>query len=287
MKKFSMALALMAAMVMIAGTAMAVPFGDGGALLQKVLDAPSDYDWDGSGTIEPSELLSIGILSAGPNYPSSSVNVATDEIPDASDSYWNITGTGVSAATLIIELASFASSNIFGIYDAQNTNLKVPVFSGVHNEGDFATVSIKFDGSVWVVVQDLQGGTISGGDSGIDFGSGTFGYYLDSSSSANGGVWHSDSLLNADGQTDHLAVYQGTNDDTVLLPGNIAPGGLWTDQEYVLAWEDLTATVSDFDYTDMVLMVESVNPVPEPSTLFFLGFGLIGLAGIMRKKFKI
>ena len=87
-----------------------------------------------------------------------------------------------------------------------------------------------------------------------------------------------------------MYAYQGTGDTVEISPWD--PGD-WTDNEYVLAFEDLVATwtnqdgsqgTSDWDYTDFVVMVESVNPVPVPGAVLL---GILGLsaAGIKLRRF--
>ena len=198
----------------------------------------------------------------------SSVDVTTDYLSDTVDSYWSITGSGGSLATMIIELAGFAPGNIFGVYSGGNY---VQLFAGGDSKGDQVVLSIKLDGSVYV----------NFGDTGVDFTGNNFGYYLDSSYDENGGLWRSDTSLNDDGK-DHMFAYQGTNTDNVQI-AEWSPGW-WTNNEYVLAFEDLDASGADWDYTDMVVMVESVTPAPEPATMLLLGSGLIGLARFGRKK---
>jgi hypothetical protein len=269
MRKFLICLAVIMALTMIGGRAMAVPFGDGGVALQGVLDN----------------------ITVAPNPGVSSTNVLTDALSDSTDSLWAIHGSGGSVNTLIIELAQWANSNTFGIYDPTNSATRVQIFGGGAAAGSQALLSIWGDGSI----------LINFVDTGVDFAGNVFGYYLDSTLAPQpwtGGVWYSNTALNADGM-DHMAAYQGKDIDTVQIPP-FAPG-IWDDDEYILAFEDLHAqhwgngngvndgfpewSDTEPDFTDFVVMVESVDPIPEPATLLLLGLGLVGVAGLNRKKF--
>jgi len=249
MMKRKLLLAFCLSLFLSTTPAMAALFGDGtgtGAALDGVLDGI---------TVAPS-----------PTPGNSSVNVLTDEITEGLDKHWHTTGLGSTVSSMIVELAAFAPGNTFGVYDLADPTNKVEIFNGSDAAGAWTTLTV-FSNKDFYINGAYQS----------TFGSTWFGYYMDSSANAAGGVWYSDTGLNTDGM-DHLYAYQGTDTDTVSIPPFAA--GLWTDNEYILAWEDLAGVhpTSDRDFTDMVVMVESVVvPVPGAILLGMLGLGAVGI----------
>lgn len=248
MKKFLTILAVsVLGVFVVAGSAMAIPINPVGG---------------GGSEFSLQEILDdITVNPMG----DSSIDVNTDQIADESDSLWSITGSGGSVATFIIEISAYADSNSWGIYDPSDPTNSVEIFAGGNTAGDQVLLSILADGSV----------KTNGMDTGVDLANDVFGFYLNSPD----GTFYSETGLNAD-QADHMVAFQGNDLDKIQLPG-YAPG-TWTDNEYLFAWEDVSG-LGDWDYNDLVVMVESIEPIPEPGTVLLLGAGLIGLIGLGRK----
>ncbi|MBJ6801410.1 DUF4114 domain-containing protein [Geomonas sp. Red259] len=207
-----------------------------------------------------------GITEGG----TSRVNAFEDFFRDPGDALWTTGGTGSSSATMILEIAGNSSINSFGIYDASNKGNKAPLFNGYAGEG--TKVGFSFDENLRLTVANYTEQSFAN----YSFGSGTFGFYLDNGSE----TFYSDTSNNVDG-FDHMVAY-ASQGGQVRLPGS-STYTPWLQNEYVLGFED-TFGGGDSDYNDLVLMVESVAPVPEPGTLVLLGAGFFSLAVCAKRR---
>lgn len=222
-----------------------------------------------------------GITQGGAFYNVNTAQYLPDEM-------WEITASGASVTALVLELAGFAASNTFGIYDINNTANRLELFDGASTTGDKRVLSLS--GTTFEVI-DLSVPALLGS---ATFSSTLFGYYLDSSANVGGGIFYSQSSLNTNtsggngGTTDHMVAYRGN--DILQIDTDGAGGNgyaTFSSGEFILAFEDLNYnTGSDYNFADMVVLVESVIPVPEPAPLTLLGLGVMGLGALGLRKRK-
>ncbi len=103
------------------------------------------------------------------------INVITDQ--QALDESWHLSGL-VGVGNIVVELASFANQNRFGIYDVYNPSIRMQLFDGSASAGAQAEFTP------------------------VGFSSEFFGFYLDTPA----GLWFSQQVLNADGY-DHMVAF--------------------------------------------------------------------------------
>lgn len=213
------------------------------------------------------------------------INVYTDQqVPSA---YWAAASTGLSENKFVFEIAGNSAVNTFGIFDPADPTNRLQLFSGAATTGWSTQLQVFGTGQYIATYFDALGG-YQGQLTG-NFSTGNlFGYYI----GVPTGAFFSDTSLNESGGPTysngmpHMVAYAG-NGSTSLTIGSFT--GKFNGGEYLLAWEDLPWGASDLDYNDMVVLVESVHPVPEPTVLGMFGLGalLIGLfAGLRRRSWN-
>jgi hypothetical protein len=79
-----------------------------------------------------------------------------------------------------------------------------------------------------------------------------------------------------------MVAFQGAGQSADFL-GTGTGTAPWLSNEWVIAWEDLLYMRSDMDFNDLVMIVESVTPVPEPGSMWLLAAGLLGLFILRRR----
>jgi hypothetical protein len=212
------------------------------------------------GSGEPSLQTTFdGLLGAD------TVNVAAC-IADGADAIWSTAGQ-IGTVEIYVELSGNASSNTFGIYDPANGN-QIRIFEGNDSSNVLGIIQVSQLNGLWrarVRDSNVSGAEGTGWGAYSPLSSSAFGFYL---GTAANGTFYSETSKNTDG-VDHMYAY--------------GPLGGDFQGEHIIAWEDLF-NGQDRDYQDFVATLQDITPVPLPTAVWLLGSGLIGLAGVSRRR---
>lgn len=198
-----------------------------------------------------------GSLQAYLNSKGEAINVLTDQM---NAQVFSQSASGNALLTLMVTLTPGSNVDQVGIY---NGNAVIPglyfVLSAASGPGSFATLSFK-PGNLLVVNRFDAGANFISTTTYAGVDANNFGFYL----TTPAGTFFSQDARNPGGAAQMLA-YQGTG---------LNIGEWW------LCWEDIAvngpaataaaaaASVSDQDYDDAVLILESVNPLATvPATI--------------------
>lgn len=188
----------------------------------------------------PQVPVSGSSLQAYLNSVGESINVTTDQ---QDVQRWASTVSNNSTFTIQVELGSFAPNNAIGMYNAADA---VPaldlVFPGAATAGWFAVASFRSSPTRVIVNLFDAGAALQGTNTYLGADRTNFGFYLQ----GPGGTFFTQDARNPGGKA-YALTFAGTG---------LNSGSWW------LAFEDYV----DFNYSDAVLFLESVNPTPVNKT---------------------
>jgi hypothetical protein len=204
-----------------------------------------------------------GLTVAGPG-----IDAFSDQVPSA---LFSSADDRSAIASFVIELAGFAPENQFGIYSASDPSNRALIFGGPDTVGSEALISFLNPGEIWI------NGTLA-----ADGFADSFGFYIHT---PQGNTFFSEDSLNR-GDPQAL-IYQG--DDSTRL--RIEDVGLliFSEQMFIVAFEDLRLQYSDGDYNDLVALVQplhAAHPIPEPDSAILFGLGALIIGTVVRKRVR-
>jgi len=211
-----------------------------------------------------------------------SIDVVNDQTPFG---YFEPTGAGNASAAYVATVTYYFPDLEFGIYDLDDTSNRLLLFSkATQNPG--SSVSIVFSsGAGTVEVKDLTGslGTIDSTNQYFQ----NFGFWARNPDTTEGYLYSEDDLN--PGDYARMLTYESEGDEvTIPVKGTFNDENHWyvavEAGDYSGYGGNVLTPGDPGDFTDMVVQMESIKPVPVPGAILL---GLLGLsaAGIKLRKF--
>ena len=202
----------------------------------------------------------------------STIDAVNDQTTEA---LYEPTGTGNSVASYVATASWSAGDIDFGIYDMDNPNVQLSLFdypTGV--VGDSVVIQFN-EGLDYVRVVDLN--TLTVVDSSTYYFK-EFGFYVNAPQ-VSATTYFSQDNLNP-GSLAHFLTYEGKGDQVT-----IGASGTYSDIDhwYVAAEAWTTSGPADSDFTDMVVQMESITPIPEPASLVLIGITTSSIVFVRRR----
>lgn len=196
--------------------------------------------------------LSVTLIVAG---SASAVSYSMD--------YW----AAIHSTFFSIQLEQASYESDFGLFAYEDPDLRIQVFDKNQEIGTFQNVYFKYD-TAWEVSLDNTNWTSFVNNFGFYYGVYTGG----ANDSDVDYFWFTDTQYNQ--------YADGTLVDTDIEHVRTSYDGIHT---LIIELDDQLGG-GDRDWTDMTIVGHDLHPVPEPASMLLLGSGMIGLAGVGRKK---
>jgi hypothetical protein len=255
-------------------------------------------------------ILLSGMVWADPTN-SRPIIPADDDLQDFFDTYvtgetydavddqsvaaqFRATGTGSVTSYVFSAIGAFTyqDGDVFGIYSVY-TGTEVPIFT-LHSLGTLPTATVYFvDADADTHTDDVIVSGLTGVVNGtyLNFGPDVFGYYTsvgyDDPSTDDyspGDTWETHYTEDSEnpGDSAWALTFQG-HGGQLAMPGGLSPVS-FDSNHWMTAFEVFHNPNTGSDFDDVIIVAESVAPIPEPTTLILIGAGLVGFGLLRRRK---